>query len=256
MPELLCSKLVLGSLPLADGEVESKHGRLGCCSKQLLLEVVVVRSVRRWNSCMTDGPLLHLAEDRREPSAKALRLSPYFARTGLRRPCWTLQLWTSNATSTTGLRPPDHSRSNCSIRGQRLFSLWRGGVRLPQSRRAILNMILVSALRYPWENTARPETLHFKIPPNPTQALNSDSWRAESQAPMALHLRWANSCCLDTPPQVGFRSLECMSVEFIHKVSNGNVLTPYLADMFAGISAGQSSRHKRSRKPWPLPWFA
>ncbi|CAE7707423.1 rpsF, partial [Symbiodinium necroappetens] len=46
MPELLCSKLVLGSLPLADGEV------------------VVVRSVRRWNSCMTDGPLLHLAEDR------------------------------------------------------------------------------------------------------------------------------------------------------------------------------------------------
>ncbi|CAE7191833.1 rpsF, partial [Symbiodinium sp. CCMP2456] len=46
MPELLCSKLVLGSLPLADGEV------------------VVVRSVRRWNSCMTEGPLLHLAEDR------------------------------------------------------------------------------------------------------------------------------------------------------------------------------------------------
>eukprot|EP00439_Symbiodinium_sp_Y106_P083358 s2195_g23.t1 len=46
MPELLCSKLVLGSLPLADGEV------------------AVVRSVRRWNCCMTEGPLLHLAEDR------------------------------------------------------------------------------------------------------------------------------------------------------------------------------------------------
>ena len=102
MPELLCSKLVLGSLPLADGEADNKHRGLGCCSEQPL-EVAVVRSVRRWNCCMTEGPLLHLAEDRREPSANALR--PYFARTDPRRRCWTLQLWTSNATSTTGLRP-------------------------------------------------------------------------------------------------------------------------------------------------------
>ncbi|CAE7236026.1 rpsF [Symbiodinium pilosum] len=43
-PELLCSRLVLGSLPLADAQV------------------AIVRGVRRVNSCTTEGPLLNLAE--------------------------------------------------------------------------------------------------------------------------------------------------------------------------------------------------